>query len=359
MGFRQPAGLRWTCHGCARCCSSGYALGPVDAETVAGLQQAQIGSRWAPAATGWLDTQHTPAGPRHYLQQREGRCVFLRDDDLCAIHALLGPDAKPGFCREFPYHFVEDARGTVAVVRPTCGGFHETFATGPDVGPQLDAVAALPRVVPIRRWEPESVLVLPGVAVGAESWLALEERLLPRLASDEGGPVNGVALLRTALVAITGAQAVPSNPAHYRRALEALLRTLDAVLGQVAARGGGEAHQQRFMAASHVRVRAALARLDDPPDLDPEATRYTNLLLRSFLLAKEFQAWGGLPSGLGTFLLGVEVARRSGGATLDALGPELAEWTAFRDNAMVTQLLRRAAPATRDLFLHASGTPGG
>ena len=351
MGFRTPAGLHWACHGCARCCSSGYALGPVDPETLAGLHAADIGTRWSPAAEGWLETRPTPTGPQHFLRQREGRCVFLRDDDLCAIHALLGPDAKPGFCREFPYYFVNDAARTIAVVRPTCGGFHETFRDGPTIGPQLDAVMALPRVVPIRTWAPEAVVVLPGVAIGADTWLTLEDRLLKRLV---GEPRACVATLREALVSMTGSQPVPASPMLYGRALGALLQALDHVLGQIASAGGGEDHQRQFMAASHQRVRAALAALDHDEPLAEDTVDYTNLLLRSFILAKEFDAWGGVPEGLGVFLLGAEVARRAGGPSLAALGPHLAEWTAFRDNALITQLLRRAAPATRDLFLHAT-----
>ncbi|MFT4627495.1 MAG: Fe-S-cluster containining protein [Myxococcota bacterium] len=357
MRFRRPEGLRWACHGCARCCSSGYELGPVDEGTIEGLRAADIGAQWAPARDGWMDTRHTPEGPRHVLRQRDGRCIFLRDDDLCAIHALLGPDAKPGFCREFPYHFVEDAAGTVAVVRPTCGGFHKTFSDAAVVGPELERIASLPRVMPIRRWAPDAVVVLPGTAIGADAWLSIEPRLLDHLAASPRQPDAGVAFVRETLVAVTGATPVQAQPAIHRRALGALLQALDSVLSQVTAGGGGQAHQRRFAAESHARVRAARANLDTPPPLSPDAVVYTGLLLRSFLLAKEFQAWGGVPEGLGVFLLGVAIARRAGGPELDDLGPHLAEWTAFRDNAMVTGLLRRAAPATRDLFLHASAAP--
>jgi Fe-S-cluster containining protein len=36
------------------------------------------------------------------LRQNRGRCCFLRDDNLCAIHASFGPQAKPAICRQYP-----------------------------------------------------------------------------------------------------------------------------------------------------------------------------------------------------------------------------------------------------------------
>src|SRR5438132_1509574 len=37
-----------------------------------------------------------------YLATVGERCVFLRDDRRCGLHAAFGADAKPGFCRLYP-----------------------------------------------------------------------------------------------------------------------------------------------------------------------------------------------------------------------------------------------------------------
>ena len=151
MSVRSLPGQAWECRGCAACCSSGFELGPVEDEVIDDLTRSDIAALWTPAGEGpWFTRRPGPDGrPLAYLTQRSGRCIFLRDDDLCAVHALLGADRKPGFCREFPYHLVEEPRGWVAVIRPTCGGLHQTHTEGPAVTTLLSA--SLPTQVPSRK----------------------------------------------------------------------------------------------------------------------------------------------------------------------------------------------------------------
>lgn len=52
--------------------------------------------------------------PSKYVLRRRGgdrACVFLRPDQLCAVHAAHGLEAKPRACQDFPYRFVETPLG--------------------------------------------------------------------------------------------------------------------------------------------------------------------------------------------------------------------------------------------------------
>lgn len=355
--YRHPRGLRWQCNGCAKCCSSGLAIGPVEPEIVNGLRDGGIEETWPPARSGWLEEREAADGSQHFFfQLRQGRCVFLRDDNLCAIHALMGAKAKPGFCREFPYHFVEDVKGVTAVVRPACGSFFEGFQRDDEVGPELEDVHRLPRVTPHRRWSPSQVVVLPGKAIDAASWLRVEEALLERLHAREEQPDASVAYIRETLCSILDASPPKAQSAQYQAALDALIGVLARVLHD---QGGtvqhvADDHRQRFLEQSLERLHRA--HTTDAGPWESEERAYANLLLRSFLLSKGFDNWGGVPEGLGVFLLGLEVAHRASRHAGESLGEHLAEWVRLRDNQMIRALLLRAAPATRDLFLHCGGT---
>lgn len=351
--YRTPADLRWSCHGCGKCCSSGLELGPVEPDVIEGLVNSDIEKRWPAASGGFHDTLTDAQGqPYHVLRQNDGRCVFLRPDDLCAVHALLGPESKPGFCREFPYLFVDDPKGTVAVIRPACGSFPKSFLDGDEVGPELDSVARVRRATPRYRWSPEAVTVLPGLAVSADNWLQLETPLLEGLAMHPAAPTVSVARIRAALTTATGREVPDPSPQRYEQALGALLHVFEHMLTQVTEQGAqGEPHQLRFIESSLDRVRRA--RAADATPWEPTSLAYANLCLRSMLLSKGFSAWGGLPEGLGVFLLGVEVSWRASDADVASFGEHMAEWIRLRDHQMGSSLIRRAAAATRDLFLHA------
>ena len=50
----------------------------------------------------------------------EGRCAYLGDDDLCALHAAGGPAAKPVVCQTFPATFVDDGESVRVSVAVEC-----------------------------------------------------------------------------------------------------------------------------------------------------------------------------------------------------------------------------------------------
>ncbi|MBI3924568.1 MAG: hypothetical protein HY319_03435 [Armatimonadetes bacterium] len=52
--------------------------------------------------------------------KRNGQCVFLRSDNLCAVHAEMGMDAKPIGCRQFPFMIRPTPDGVVVGVSFYC-----------------------------------------------------------------------------------------------------------------------------------------------------------------------------------------------------------------------------------------------
>lgn len=376
-GVRTPAGLRWSCRGCAHCCSTGLDLGPVEPSVIADLEASDIAGLWAPAAEGsWYERRVGPDNSEQFfLTQRGGRCVMLRDDNLCAVHALLGSDRKPGFCREFPYHVVHEPRGVVAVVRPSCGGFFASFRDGDDVGGQvggaeLEAVLALPRVHPRRVFAPAQVEILPGKAVGLEDWLSLEDAAIAGLEARPAlSPESGVARIRDLLTSSIRFEPVPVRVEQAHAAARALFLALGRVMDQVLSQTGTEGSQRAERRATAEESRAALAKAaarfeaGPLPPLDADATAWCDLLLRSHLLAKQWQAWGSVHAGLGEWLLGLVFARSLAAAqhppghpdplTAAEISEPLGLWLRFSANAMIAALLRQARVALTDLFLHA------
>ena len=305
--IRLPTGIRWSCHGCGSCCT-GHELGPVEPEVIPRLLKAGIGELWPAAGEGWYDER--PDGI--FLRQVGGACVFLRPDKLCAVHALVGGDAKPGFCREFPYHFVDDPRGTVAVIRATCAGFYKSFRDGAELDEAtVEAAALLPRVAPRTRFAPATVIALPGAEVALDSWLDMETAVIALLESETpNDPAISVGRVRDELARRCGVELLAPRPEQYDAAVRALTFTLTRVLEAALQAPGGQPHQVDF--ARDCRALMITAHeAEAPSPLDAEAHAWTDLLLRSQLLARQWSAWGGVAEGLGVWLLGIEIARRA------------------------------------------------
>lgn len=343
--IRAPAGLRWSCHSCGACCT-GHDLGPVAPAVVDALTHADIGAAWPPAADGFVELR--PDGA--YLRQRDGACVFLEADRRCAVHRLLGEQAKPAFCREFPYHLIDDPQGTVAVVRATCAGFWRSYRDGEAASADtLAAVAALPTTAPRARFAPDAVPVAPGLTVDLPTWMAWEDVAL-RAANPDDDPRAAVARVRGGW---PGDRPTP-RPPQYDAAFDALTFALARVLDAVLAQPGGAPHQVAFVEACADQL--ALARQHPPAALDADARAWLDLLLRSALLAKSWAAWGGVAEGLGVWLLGVEVARRrptDAPLSAEDLAPAIARWDRFVAIGVIGHWLRKARVAAVDLTLHA------
>lgn len=369
--IRTPTDARWSCRACGFCCHL-FKLGPVEPEIIEGLRQRGIEQRWAPAAAQpWMREEVGPDGrSAAFLTHVDGHCVFLRPDNLCAIHGLFGAEAKPGFCREYPFHVTSDAEGLVAVVRADCSGAADSFEDGQPTAEQAPSVVDLPRVVPRKPWAPELVQALPDLRVAGNVWAAWERELLASLdatRADPPGPEAMVAALRDRLCDLAGEDPLEADGARYIMALRAALQGLSMVLGPMVERvPPGTSDWERSFTAEMIavieRARARLAEdystLDAP--LAQDARRYLNLTLRSQILGKSVHGLGGFSEGVGAWLLDAAIARAGQPEGWDPeiplsaseLGRVLSRWRKFSVNGAVQHVLRLARPALVDAFLH-------
>lgn len=337
MDAQTLSGARWSCRGCGACCR-GFSFGPVEPDIIAGLEAADIAALWPPAAERpWHTTEAGPDGrPAAYLASVDGHCIFLQDDQRCAVHRLLGGDRKPWFCREYPFYPVEDTDGRVSVtVRADCGGLHESFADGQPLTEQLPEILSLPRVVPRTRFDAPRVLLLPGVAIPADAWKQVEPHLLDHLAAPRQ-PEAAIASTRAHLYALIQRPPPAPDPARYRAAMAAVLSALPPTAA----------------------IDAALARWDGRiPAVDDEGARYLMLILRGALLTRQFGMVGGVPALLGLSLVEAAVAALNapgtgphGPAALGETMPSLKRWLRLGECWSVLLEQRDALEA---LFAHA------
>jgi Fe-S-cluster containining protein len=356
---RVPQGLRWSCGACGKCCER-FDLGPVEPETIERLEQANIADRWQPAANAdWYSLRTMPDGSKAAFLNRTGvGCIFLRPDRLCAVHDLLGEDAKPGFCREFPFQVVHDPSGANVTVREACATFAEHYGQGEPVSePRVQEVLALPRVVPRQRFAPPHVVIDGAKAVSLEGWMILESELLALLGTTPWTPDAGVAAVRDHLAARCKLDTVPPRAEQQTAAVDAVVAALHTVISRMPP--APEPYQAAFVErASNLLAGAASHRV--PPPLDSATQAWIGVVLRSTLMAKRFAAWGSVSLGFGGVLMGLHIAGRAATAhppdrRRAALGEGFGAWTHLTAIPMVRQLIRRAEPAVRDMWLHAHG----
>ncbi len=333
--------MRWDCHNCTLCCRL-FALGPVSPEIVANLEEKDIAGSWAPAADGWV--RETEQG--HFLEHRDGSCVFLGDDGLCAIHVLHGPEAKPAFCRTFPFTVVDQPTGRSHAVRDDCGGAWRSMDGGT---PVAEHIAALPVDAPTLSFGHDPVLVLPGVGVSPEDWQALEDALVDQVRGDRD-PRQNVADLVTTLHRSLRREPLEPSP---QRGVAALQSLVDGFAQAIGGPESGSGAAQRLVRQVQDGLARATAQLSDPPDLEEDARRYLAQVLVQQLRGKSFSTQGGVCWGLGASLLGTELARaQARDGSLSAIAPFHVRWSRFCRNNAARSLLHQARDVLWELALH-------
>ncbi len=349
---------RWRCCSTSACCRV-HQLGPVSDEVVQGLRERGVEQDWPPSAEGWVDRRPGPAGTSGWFFRHgpDGACVFLRPDRLCAIHGLYGEAAKPAFCREFPFALSRDPGGLSAVVRPACAGLHEAMLHGQPVQEQAQVVATLPRHAPIPTFAPARVEVLPGAHLALDAWLEAEPELVSLVAQGPAQPEAAVEAVRRDLARRALCSLPVPQPQRYALAGSAVLEALRMMLGHVLAQSqGAPPYQVDFVRQVHDSVGAALESEGGAP-LDHSALAYTRLLLRTELHGRRWQASGSVHAGLGGWLAGVELVRRShqgeGPVTAASFAAVHTPFVRLSAHPALASVLRRARPALVDLFLHA------
>jgi Fe-S-cluster containining protein len=362
--LRIPKDARWACRSCAACCH-GFDYGPVEEATIERLRQLDVAAHWAPAAEvdAWATQRRSQDGRMGwFLTHVDGHCVFLQPDNLCAIHAKFGPEAKPGFCREFPYYLVEDPKGWTAVVRPDCEGWVESFVDGPSIASEASEMFGLPRVVPRKRFFPSSVSILPDVDVDLATWMTWEADLLAGLEGPPDDPAVEIGGVRRRIQELAGLQGPVPSSASAHLATRAVAVALDMVMQRVVAMPtppGGLPHQVVFARDMAQRMTALSGALAQPVErvFDNQGRAYIRAMLKSALLSKRWQSEGQVGAGLGRFLWEVEAAAVLGRIDAAVQTREMARQhtsiTRFVAISMIQQVLAKARPAFVDLFLHA------
>ena len=358
---RVPRDARWSCCSSGFCCTL-YVLGPVEPDIIEGLRARKIEQHWPPAAEApWFETRPGPNGPAAFLSKRNGACVFLQEDRRCAVHARFGAEAKPGFCREFPFQVVHDPSGPVVIARPDCAGFHQSSVDGELVKQQCQAVLNLPRAYPVKKWAPSSVEITPALSMPLADWMALEPSLLDALFAMTDEPATLVAHLRSTIEARLGQGPSTAEPARAVRAARSVTYALVMVMNDVVKAGGAPDPSEAAFAQETLDVlKQALDTLERPlSPLTADARTHLNLLLRSQLLGKQFAPHGSVAAGVGLFLLNTWISTAvatpgaDGQVNAAALASVLARLVRFTLNQSIHHILTRARPALVDLYLHA------
>lgn len=120
MSVEILAPLRHTCTACGGSCEGSFVFLRDQAEADRVVRFAEE-----------LGVSEPIEGGR--LREIAGRCVFLGEDQLCAIHKRWGLAAKPAVCRQYPLVGVR-AEGVVRVgIDPGCYAVHATRSTAPEV----------------------------------------------------------------------------------------------------------------------------------------------------------------------------------------------------------------------------------
>ena len=348
---RSPEGLRFTCRGSGACCRAGYILGPVEDEIAAGLDAADVAEWWPAAADGWSeDRPHPNGGVVRFLRQVDGACVFLRPDQLCAVHAHLGAQAKPAFCRLFPFSAVRDPSGVAVGVRPNCQTLHDQ--QGAEVtAERLQEVSELAQIAGLPNFAPSAIRVIGGRGVSLDDWMHVESLLLDVSAAEPRALFH--AYRGVLAKAMPGGWPMPMAP-MYEVSWRQLAGMLHARLKPLSQQPGAGPRHERVVAVVAMLERA-LARTGSPR-ISEEVGQQITQGARSMVVLKRFAEMGSFAAGMGLFALGVEVAAHAwpaAEAPPAAFGPPFSMWHDLMAHPAVVDMLRRQSDVLEELFLNA------
>ncbi|MEO0321823.1 MAG: hypothetical protein AAF447_02620 [Myxococcota bacterium] len=108
--LRVRAGVRYQCQGAGLCCTDIHAIGELskkEADKLRLVDERVV--QYSDAIEGFVMSMD-PAG----------RCYFLGDDDLCALHQPMGGALKPHACHRFPIGLVATPEGGRVTTEHRC-----------------------------------------------------------------------------------------------------------------------------------------------------------------------------------------------------------------------------------------------
>jgi Fe-S-cluster containining protein len=187
-----PQPLHFSCRMCAGCCRGWNVLvGEPELERFRHHNWAETRDRFAGRE---ITTQLSDGRTR--LTRVDDACIFLDEDNLCAIHRELGESAKPNMCRQFPLHPVSTPAGVVASLDFACptvvvdeGAAIETheaeFRRIVEVSRTEAPTAEEPSMAgPTRSVRGGGIRARVSVPLGWPEYQALESAMLATLAND-------------------------------------------------------------------------------------------------------------------------------------------------------------------------------
>ena len=338
---------RWSCRACGKCCE-GFSFGPVEPNIIQSLVDKKIAEHWPAAEKEWY-SKHPQSG-EYFLHHVDGHCIFLQEDKLCRIHALFGEEAKPWFCREYPFHVVEEPRGLAIRVREDCGGFHKSYLDGKPMAEHVAGVLRIPRVVARQQYKNMNVIILPGVAVSTDTWSKVEGVLLGYV-KEEKQPHEIVQTVRNKLLLMAGRQEQEGHPEKLTTIFASLLKYFVFSLQQLVVAPHITEKKQKLISL----LQLALANLSEPlGEIEPMLGRYFNLIIRGRLLGKTFASIGGIPNSLGLFLFETMMLRLAAGSDdVHVIGPMMSQWRRIIMLQPIWLHLRKLEKPLTNLFLYA------
>ena len=165
----------------------------------------------AAIAHGALSTRTTDAGAAFadvtdagaLVAVSHGACAFYERDDggTCAIHRVLGHDALPLACRQFPRVSLRDPRGVSITLSHYCPTAASLLAAPGAIEIVADSAAfpAAGEYVGLDATSSPPPLLRPGVLMDWESWWDAERRAVALFARDDRAPGHALGRLGTAV----------------------------------------------------------------------------------------------------------------------------------------------------------------
>ena len=327
---------RWSCQSCGACCR-GFSFGPVEPHVVEGLREKKIEEHWAPAQKEWY--VKNPKTGAFFFTHVDGHCVFLQEDNRCAIHARFGSKAKPWFCREYPFHVVEDDQGMNITIREDCGGAHKSFLSGEKINAQIEELFSIERMVPRQRFAMKQVVVLPGLGVSIANWLQVEPVLIQKCVGELPSSIRSI---RGALFAMAGREGPPAQLEQYQQRCMQFRKFLLTQFRNTPVPESMKSAKEFLCTTLEGTEENIVVR-------DEDVNSYFVYVCKNRILGKSFARLGSFPSGMGLLLF--EHYIFAGRGDLSIVGPQFSRWRRGLMLQPFWNIVRQSAQGFVHLFM--------
>ncbi|MEM9193721.1 MAG: hypothetical protein AAGF12_31390 [Myxococcota bacterium] len=212
--LRVRSGAVFTCHGDGLCCTDLHALGPLEDDETEML--------------GLIDERlvlSSAEGERVIATKANGECALLSGEG-CALHARLGPSAKPQGCRQFPFLTVATPthRRVATVHRCPCRTMGERAPITSSDAEEICGERA-------ERTLQSGFRVDADTVVAVEEYERLEGPLLERILSEDPLEVLGTPAMPSTARTLAEKYAIETGATRSERAIVHFGRALLCELG--------------------------------------------------------------------------------------------------------------------------------